>query len=88
MNVPQRTPAEQAAELRSDINAIASMLGESQYEYTSKARLRMIAEAALGTLLVQYNSAAEALEAMVAQAAESGIIAAPGAAPGGGLITL
>lgn len=82
----QRTPAEQAAELRSDIAGITSMLGEAQYEYTSKARLRMIAQGALGTLLVQYTGAADALEAMAAQsAAESGIIVAPPSALIGGV---
>jgi hypothetical protein len=84
----QRTPAEQAAELRADLAALVSMRVEVEYEYTPKTRLRVIADALVNTLLMQYGLALASME-HDAPAADSGIIVAPeGAAPGGGLIAL
>ena len=64
--------AEQAAKLREDLEMLRSMQAEAEYEYTSKKRLQVIAVAALGTLLVQYEAGAAALEAAAQQ--ESSLI--------------
>lgn len=84
------TAVEQMAQCRSDIEELERLAVEADYEYTSKARLRTLAQAGIGSLLEQRRQVLHALAQLEEQdsAAPSGLIVAPEGAPKEGLITL